>query len=325
MANYVFFHQTDDGWQNLAVDEFLLRNVGEDDIILHLYVNAACVVIGKHQNPWRECNLTAMEADGVKLVRRISGGGAVFHDLGNVNFSFIAHKKKYHVPRQMDVIIRTVQALGIPAEFSGRNDILVQGKKFSGNAFCEVREGRQHHGTLLVNTDLSRLLKYLSVSDKKIRAKGVASVQARVCNLADFAPGLSVDNVKQALCATFAEEYGDYQILELSEEALKEIQGLYSKHSSWQWRLGRTPRFDMLLEERFSWGEVQLHLTVKDGVINEAKVYSDSLDVYLPPLIAQAVKGAPLSPPELRSRVQSAAGARLELMEVADWLGSQSL
>jgi lipoate-protein ligase A len=325
MANYVFFHQSDDGWQNLAVDEYFLRNVGEDDIILHIYVNADCVVIGKHQNPWRECNLAAMEADEVKLVRRISGGGAVFHDLGNVNFSFIAHKKKYHVPRQMDVIIRTVQNLGIPAEFSGRNDILVQGKKFSGNAFCEIREGCQHHGTLLVKTDLSKLSQYLSVSDKKIRAKGVASVQARVCNLADFAPGLSVDNVKQALCATFAEEYGDYQILELSEEALKEIQGLYNKHSSWQWRLGRTPRFDMLLEERFSWGEVQLHLTVKDGVINEAKVYSDSLDVYLPPLIAQAVKGAPLSPPELRSRVQSAAGARLELMEVADWLGSQSL
>lgn len=325
MANYVFFHQTDDGWQNLAVDEFLLRNVGEDDIILHLYVNAACVVIGKHQNPWRECNLAAMEADEVKLVRRISGGGAVFHDLGNVNFSFIAHKKKYHVPRQMDVIIRTVQALGIPAEFSGRNDILVQGKKFSGNAFCEIREGCQHHGTLLVKTDLSKLSQYLSVSDKKIRAKGVASVQARVCNLADFAPGLSVDNVKQALCATFAEEYGDYQILELSEEALKEIQGLYNKHSSWQWRLGRTPRFDMLLEERFSWGEVQLHLTVKDGVINEAKVYSDSLDVHLPPLIAQAVKGATLSPPELRSRVRSAARESPVLLEVADWLGSQSL
>lgn len=325
MANYVFFHQTDDGWQNLAVDEFLLRNVGEDDIIFHIYVNADCVVIGRNQNPWRECDLAAMEEDGVKLVRRISGGGAVFHDLGNVNFSFIAHKKNYHVPRQMDVIIRTVQALGIPAEFSGRNDILVQGKKFSGNAFCEIREGRQHHGTLLVNSDLSRLPKYLRVSDKKIRAKGVASVQARVCNLSDFAPGLNADRVKQALCASFAEEYGDYNFLELSGEAGGEIRELYAKQSSWQWRLGRTPRFDLLLEDRFSWGEVQLHLEVKGGVITGVEVFSDALDVYLPPLIAQAIQGAPLSPLELKGRVQSAAGERPELVEVAKWLGRQSL
>lgn len=323
--NYLFLHQTYDGWQNLAIDEYLLRSVGEDDIILHIYVNTNCVVIGKHQNPWRECNLAAMDADGVKLVRRISGGGAVFHDLGNVNFSFIAHKKNYSVPRQLDVIIRTVQALGIPAEFSGRNDILVQGKKFSGNAFCEIREGCQHHGTLLVNADLSKLPKYLSVSEKKIHAKGVTSVQSRVCNLADFAPGLNVDMVKQALCAAFAEEYGDYKFMELTTRAQEEIQELYAKQSSWQWRLGRTPRFDVLLEERFSWGEIQLHLTVREGTITEAEVFSDALDVHLPSIIAQAIQGASLSPSELKARVQSVAKERLELMAVADWLGRQSI
>lgn len=325
MANYLFLHQDYDGWQNLAVDEFLLRNVGENDIILHIYVNANCVVIGKHQNPWRECNLATMEADGVKLVRRISGGGAVFHDLGNVNFSFIAHRKNYNVPRQMDVIIRTVQALGIPAEFSGRNDILVEGKKFSGNAFCEIREGCQHHGTLLVNSDLSKLPKYLCVSEKKIRAKGVTSVQSRVCNLSELVRGLNADTVKQALCTAFAEEYGHYKSMELSADAIGEIQELYKKQSSWQWRLGRTPRFDMLLEDRFSWGELQLHLTVKEGVITEAEVFSDALDVNLPPLIAKAIQGATLSPLELKARIHSVAKESLELMEVADWLSSQSL
>lgn len=321
MTNFLILHQGNDGWQNLAVDEYLLRNIKAGDMILHIYVNNNCVVIGRHQNPWRECNLAAMDTDGVKLVRRISGGGAVFHDLGNLNFSFITDKKRYNVPRQMGVILNTIRDLGISGEFSGRNDILVQGKKFSGNAFCDIRQGCQHHGTLLVDTDISNLSKYLQVSEKKIRDKGVSSVKARVCNLSDFAQGLTVDMVKDALCRAFAAEYGGYKPLDLTSTAKQEIQDLYNKQSSWQWRLGHTPQFDIVLEERFSWGEIQLHLMVKEGIITEAKVYSDALDINLPPTIGQLVQGVVFSPAELKARILSVAGEREELLAVAQWLG----
>lgn len=161
--NYLYVSPSPSGWDNLALDEYFLDHLSEDDFLLYFYINANAVIIGRNQNPWAECRLKAMEEDGVQLVRRITGGGAVFHDCGNLNFSFIAGEKRYDVERQFDLILRALQKLGIPCEFSGRNDLLSEGRKFSGNAFCTRKNIHQHHGTLLVSADLSRLNNYLSV------------------------------------------------------------------------------------------------------------------------------------------------------------------
>ena len=128
MKNYFYKSTSNDGWRNLAQDEWFINNMGEDELMLYLYVNENAVIIGKNQNPWKECNLSAMEQDNVQLVRRISGGGAVYHDMGNLNFSFIANKKRYDLEKQMSMILSAVRMMGIDAEATGRNDITVDGK-----------------------------------------------------------------------------------------------------------------------------------------------------------------------------------------------------
>jgi len=271
MKAYFFLCESSDGWRNLAADEYFLNHIGKDEILLHIYINAPAVIIGKNQNAWRECNLKAMEADGVKLVRRISGGGAVYHDLGNVNFSFIAHRDIYDVPRQMNVILRAVRELGISAEFSGRNDLLAEGRKFSGNAFCVRGEGRQHHGTLLLSADLSKLPGYLNVSDEKLRSKGVSSVRSRVCNLCEFNAEITSEGMIEALKKGFAQEYGAFENWELDAAARQEIESLYEKQSSWQWRLGQAPRFDLELKNRFDWGEIQVLLSFRQAHVSQVE------------------------------------------------------
>ena len=149
MALYFYMSDSQDGWRNLARDRFFLNRLQKDDIMLYFYINGNAVIIGKNQNAWKECNLAAMEEDGVQVVRRHTGGGAVFHDKGNLNFSFIMGEQNYDLARQMGVIQKALSKIGLKAELSGRNDILVDGRKFSGNAFGMARGMRAHHGTIL--------------------------------------------------------------------------------------------------------------------------------------------------------------------------------
>ena len=319
MKAYFFLCETNDGWRNLAADEYFLNHISKDEILLYIYINAPAVIIGKNQNAWRECNLKAMEADGVKLVRRISGGGAVYHDLGNVNFSFIAHKDIYDVPRQMNVILRAVRELGILAEFSGRNDLLAEGKKFSGNAFCVRGEGRQHHGTLLLSADLSKLPGYLNVSDEKLKSKGVSSVRSRVCNLCEFNAGITNEGMIEALKKGFAQEYGAFENWELDAAARQEIEALYEKQASWQWRLGQAPRFDLELKNRFDWGEIQVLLSFRQAHVSQVQVYSDALDTEIAEQLAQMLQGARFTAKDLAAAVLP---EKKELAEITEWLGS---
>lgn len=287
MKNYLYVSTSGDGWTNLGTDEWFLEHVGPDDLALYFYINENAVIIGRNQNPWAECDLNAMERDKVQLVRRITGGGAVYHDRGNLNFSFIAGINRYDQDRQFRLILDAVRALGIPCEFTGRNDLVADGRKFSGNAFCMRSKVKQHHGTLLVSADLGKLQNYLRVDPRKLRSKGTKSVRARVCNLSEFVPNLRVETLLGALKQAYAREYGAYETLEHDALPWTEIQPYIQKHASWEWRLGETPQFDLEIENRFPWGNVQMLITLRHTCVADLKVYTDALDTEL----AQEIRG----------------------------------
>jgi len=227
--------------RNLALEEWLLENAPSLPV-LFLYVNDPCVVIGKNQNPWRECRLSLMEEEGVALARRISGGGAVYHDAGNLNVSVIVPRNEYREDKQYELIFQTLETFGIKSSKVRKNSLAVDGKKFSGQAFCHRRDRTLHHGTLLVNSDLARLGRYLGPELDGIETKAIASVPAEVANL----PGLTIETLSAALIETFKEMYGSGGVWECwgdgeipEEELLPNI----GKNSSKGWKLGHTPKF----------------------------------------------------------------------------------
>ena len=323
MANQLYVSTTLDGWRNLGVDEYFLDTLGPDDIILYFYINGSAVIIGRGQNPWAECNLAAMERDDVQLVRRITGGGAVFHDAGNLNFSFIAGENIYDTDRQFGMILRAVRALGIPCEFSGRNDLLANGSKFSGNAFCARGRLRQHHGTLLINADLSRLQNYLNVDPRKLKAKGVSSVRSRVCNLSDFVPGLTCERMLAALKDAFRAEYGEYRELQTEELDWAAIAPYEAKQASAAWRLGQTPRFDLEIENRFPWGNIQLLLTLRHSAVDALEVYTDANDAELAEDIRARLLGVSFGSAAMAEALMNS--DKEQLRDVARFLLEQNL
>ncbi|MBU3876151.1 lipoate--protein ligase [Faecalicatena sp. AGMB00832] len=267
-----------DPYENLAVEEYLLLNCREDQCILYLWQNQNTVVIGRNQNAWKECLVSKLEEDGGHLARRLSGGGAVYHDLGNLNFTFLAGKENYNVDRQLEVILKAVSRLGIQAEKSGRNDVLIHGKKFSGNAFYEQGAHCCHHGTLMVNVNLGELSKYLTVSKEKLQSKGVDSVKSRVANLTEFLPELSIEQLKLALKYAFDEVYGlQAEVIGIEDLEQDKVQAAKKRFSSWKWLYGRKIDFQYELSHRFSWGQMNIQLKVADGRIEDVAVYSDSL------------------------------------------------
>ena len=281
-----------DPWYNLALEEYLFNKVKENEVIFYLWQNDNTVVIGRNQNPWRECKYTELERDGGKLARRLSGGGAVYHDLGNMNFTFIMRESLYNVEKQLQVIINGVKKLGINAEFSGRNDILVEGKKFSGNAFY-FDEGRcYHHGTLLISSDMSKLSQYLQVSKEKMESKGIKSVQGRVINLREINPSIDIKKLSKALEISFQEVYnnsiGEKVIMSGGTTEFKEI---YDKYSSWKWRYGETPKFQISFYNRFSWGDLDINLNLRDGEVVEVAIFSDAMDSKMIKHIEKSLQG----------------------------------
>ena len=294
--------------RNLAVEQYLLENVQQETCILYLWQNRRTVVIGRNQNALRECRTTQLEADGGFLARRLSGGGAVFHDLGNLNFTFLVNKEDYDLQRQLSVIVEACRAMGIPAECSGRNDVLSEGRKFSGNAFYEHRGKSYHHGTLLVDVDMENMSRYLCPSAAKLQAKGVQSVRSRVVNLKELKPDLTIAEMARRMEEAFCKVYGlEAEHLDESGFDLGYIDALAERNGSWEWLHGQNLPCTMAFGERFAWGEIDLQILAAEGLVRQAAVYTDAMDWQLAPELEKALAGSRMELGELQGRIRAAA------------------
>lgn len=311
--------------ENLALEQVLLEYCPEDSCILYLWQNQNTVVIGRNQNPWRECRLELLQQEQGKLARRLSGGGAVFHDIGNLNFTFLTTAGGYDLSKQLSVIEQACRSLGIAAERSGRNDILAEGRKFSGNAFYQSQGKAYHHGTLLVDADFSKLQRYLSPSKAKMQAKGVTSVQSRVINLRELVPSLTCDGMRQAMADAFSQVYGlQPTVLDPESFAGERLDALAAKNGSWDWLYGTTLPFSITCEQRLSWGELQLQLQVQAGVVEAVKAYTDAMDWQIAGRIEAALLGTPFTCADVTARMKKAFGSDADMgRELADLLTAQ--
>lgn len=264
-------------YENLAKEKYLLDNVSDTELILYLWQNQNTVVIGRNQNPWTECNCKLLEEEGGHLARRLSGGGAVFHDLGNLNFTFICPSENYDLSRHMEVIRLSCRKAGIETEPSGRNDILADGRKFSGNAFYNSKGRSYHHGTIMINSDIEKLQRYLTPTKAKLEAKGVKSVRSRVVNLSELNPELSCDVMKRYMAEAFEEIYGLTSSVPTNTDSAQ-ISTLAEKYSAWDYLYGSQPPFTFSCEKRFDWGSIDIRLNVEKGKITSAICYTDSMD-----------------------------------------------
>lgn len=301
-------------YHNIALEEYLTFHTREDECILYLWQNANTVVIGKNQNAYRECKIKELEESGGFLARRLSGGGAVYHDLGNLNFTFCIRKKNYDVDKQLQVIVEAVKSFGLNAEKTGRNDIVVDGRKFSGNAFYESGEYAYHHGTIMIDVNAGKLSDYLTVSRAKLESKGVQSVRSRVVNLSTLSDQITVESMKKALTAAFAKVYGAEAVsagtednrkvteYSLDGEAKEQIRQRADFFGSKEWLLGNQKGFSAQMENRFSWGEIQIRLETEKGIITGATLFSDALEDKLPEQLNEAVRGCPYQKEELLKR-----------------------
>jgi lipoate-protein ligase A len=261
---------------NLALEEQLFATLPpRHPGLFLLWQNGPSVIVGRHQCTTEEINAEFIRRESLPVVRRNTGGGAVYHDTGNLNFSFLENVSR---PGRMDFrrllapVCLALADVGVTAEISGRNDLTTRGRKISGNAQL-LRDGKVlHHGTLLVNLDFSRMVEALNPAPEKIRSKGIASVRARVANIADFwKPGATMETLKHALSRRCAERR-----TEPGRDALAAAQSLAeTKYRQWDWNYGASPPFTEKKRERFSWGSVDMRLEVRGGVIRSCRVYGD--------------------------------------------------
>ena len=283
-------------YYNIGLEKQLLDSVENDEVILYLWQNKHTVVCGRNQNVYKECNLSKLSDDGVFLAKRLSGGGAVFHDLGNLNFTFLVSKENYCLEKQLDVICNACKNAGINAQVTGRNDITIDGKKFSGNAFYDSGNNKYHHGTLMISVKKEDLSKYLNVDKEKLLSKGVTSVQSRVVNLSEYNSELDINMMKKLMINAFEQTYNlPVKEYKLSQDDLSQINKNKEFFESSDWLYGKNIKFDYQINKRFAWGNFDLNIESKHGIITNATIYSDANDEAYIRAIADNIKGSDFS------------------------------
>jgi len=272
----VIFNENTDPHFNLALEENLFKKCSEE--IFMLWQNRPSVIVGKNQNTHSEVDVIKAESEGIDIVRRETGGGAVYHDLGNLNYSFISNDPDGFMDfkRFAEPIFKTLEKLGIKAELSGRNDFVIDGRKFSGNAQSIYHSRLLHHGTLLFDTDTEVLSSLLTVDEEKIASKGISSVKSRVTNISEYLENkISVEEFKTMILKSAFEIPGAY-VSDLSEEEISDAEKLKNeKYDTWDWNFGYAPPYTFHNKKYTSAGSVEVFLNVEEGIITAAKIYGD--------------------------------------------------
>lgn len=315
-----------DPYFNIATEKYLMDTVPEGCVRLYLWQNKNTVVIGRNQNAWLECRTTQLEQEGGKLARRLSGGGAVFHDMGNLNFTFLVHQEDYDLDKQFSVIQSACRSLGIQVEKSGRNDLLAEGRKFSGNAFYHSGGRAYHHGTLLVDADMEKLSRYLTPPKAKLEAKGVSSVRSRVTNLKELCPGLTCDILRKKMAEAFGVVYGaTAEVLILDESAITVISQDAQKFADWNWLYGPKLPFSSECQGRFDWGYIHVQLQLESGRITSAAVWSDAMDWELSGAVQNALAGCRFVLQDIQNALISALEDTKIRQDICSLLETQAL
>ena len=282
-----------DVYYNQALEKYLLDQVGKDEVILYLWRNDMTVVIGKNQDAYSECKTEALTHDGGFLARRISGGGAVYHDKGNLNFTFICKRDLFDISRQDQIILNALNHLDIHAEKNGRNDLVIEGRKFSGHAYYWGKENCFHHGTIMLEVNEEALERYLNVSLAKLHSKAVKSVRSRVINLKQVKEDLDLDMLKDALTASFEEMYQNKaEAYPIDEEAVLKERGFFASE---EWTLGPLVDLKFRKETRFDWGTIRVLYDLEDDRISGLKIYTDAMDHDLAQDLEEKLIGKKLS------------------------------
>lgn len=268
---------------NLAMEEYVLKNLPAEESYFLFYINRPSIIVGKNQNTIEEVNQTYIDAHNIDVVRRISGGGAVYHDTGNLNFSFITDddgNSFHNFQKFTEPIVQALQSLGVNAELTGRNDIQVGQAKISGNTMVKVKNRMFSHGTLMLNSDLDEVQNALKVNPAKIKSKGIKSVRKRVANIQEFLNDpLEIEEFKKIILKTI---FGEAEVEEykLTDEDWENIEKLSNdKYRTWEWNYGRNPKYNFEREEKFEKGFVQIKFDVKRGKIEHAKIFGDFFGV----------------------------------------------
>jgi lipoate-protein ligase A len=265
---------------NLALEQYVFESLNQFDKIFLLWINEPSIIVGKNQNTIEEINLDYIKENNINVVRRLSGGGAVYHDYGNLNYTIISKSKEtsaFNFEAFSRPVIEVLAKLGVEAEFTGRNDIVIDGRKFCGNAQY-MKKGRVlHHGAMLFDTDLNVLGKALKVSKDKIESKGVKSVRSRVTNIKEhLKDDITVEDFKQLLLDHMFRNDSEIKEYKLTKEDYANINKLMKeRYSTWEWNFGESPEFNISKSNRFSAGKVEVKIHVEDGTIKLIKFYGD--------------------------------------------------
>lgn len=271
---------------NLAIEEYILENFGETDTYLLFYVNGPSIIIGRNQNTIEEINTDYVEENNIKVVRRLSGGGAVYHDEENLNFSFITKddgESFQNFQKFTKPIVDALNERGVPAELQGRNDIAVEGRKISGNAMFSTRGRMFSHGTLMLNSKIDELTKALKVKKIKIESKGIKSVRSRVANINEFLEDkLTIDEFKEMILKHVfdVDDVKDVPEYVLTEEDWQKIHEISrNRYQKWEWNYGKSPAFNIQETHKFPAGLVDVRLNVKKGIIEDCTIFGDFFGV----------------------------------------------
>lgn len=269
---------------NLAIEEYCLKHLDPEETYLLFYINQPSIIIGKNQNTIEEINTKYVDENGIIVVRRLSGGGAVYHDLGNLNFSFITKddgNSFHNFKKFTEPVVAALKRLGVDAELSGRNDLMANGRKISGNAQFSTKGRMFSHGTLLFDSEIEHVVSALKVKKDKIESKGIKSIRSRVANISEFLDQkMTTVEFRSMLLRYIFDTEGEIPEYKLTEKEWKIINQISKeRYQNWDWNYGKSPKFNLQHSKRFQAGSVDIRLEVQKGVICECKIFGDFFGV----------------------------------------------